>query len=310
MGRPLRVDYEGAIHHVMNRGTAQTALFRSDDDRRRFIDLVSGIERRFEVEVHALVLMTNHYHLLLRSQSGRLSEAMQWLEGVYVRSFNETHDRVGSLCQGRFSSSPVDDDRYLEQVATYIHRNPVDAGLVERSIDYRWSSLPSYAGRTRCPSWLHTSTVLQGRTGRSYLADVDRGDEEPELKVDVVAMLPAPGPSVASRAETARRLSAVDDLVATTFGVAVDEIHRCAQGRKNTPRQVAIALASDVAHVELTDVASRYGISGPSAVRAARSRVQNDAATGPIVTRLRSHLDLLRIVSDTETQEVGRGGER
>ena len=102
----------------------------------------------------AYCLMGNHYHLVLCTGGGRLSELMQHLNGVYTRSFNRRHGLVGHLLQGRFKSILVDSDRYLMAVCRYVELNPVRATLVARPEDWSWSSFRAHVGLADAPSWL------------------------------------------------------------------------------------------------------------------------------------------------------------
>ena len=103
MARPLRIDPPGAWHHVTGRGNGGERLFHADADRRRFLGLVSELPGRFGLEIHAFVLMDNHWHLLVRSVSGNLSEAVRWLLVTHAARHNLVHRRRGHLYQGRFS---------------------------------------------------------------------------------------------------------------------------------------------------------------------------------------------------------------
>jgi REP-associated tyrosine transposase len=104
MARPLRIEIAGAWYHVMNRGQRGTTLFRDDTDRHRFLGLVGELPERFGLEVHAFVLMDNHYHLLLRTGEANLSQAVRWLNVGYAVKFNWAHRCRGTVFQGRFKS--------------------------------------------------------------------------------------------------------------------------------------------------------------------------------------------------------------
>jgi putative transposase len=145
MTRPWRIEYEGAIYHVLSRGNERRDIFYDEQDRDIFLDLLGEIVRRFEIEIFAYVLMGNHYHFLLGIHQPNLSKAMQWLGVTYTRRFNLKHYRSGHLFQGRFKSMLIENDVYLMQLSCYIHRNPLRAGLVNRLADYSWSSYPAYA---------------------------------------------------------------------------------------------------------------------------------------------------------------------
>jgi len=126
---------------------------------------------RFQLEMHAYVLMSNHDHLLLHTQDAILSRAIQWMGVNYFVWFNRRHERSGHLFQGRFKSFPLQDDRYFLAMCFYIHGNPLRAGIVKKLSDYRWSSYPAYADKRSQPPWLTTDLVLgmHGGSRRNFL---------------------------------------------------------------------------------------------------------------------------------------------
>ena len=181
MARPLRIERRGGRFHVAARGNERKAVFRDDTDRFHFLELPSQLGERFGVRVHAYVLMDNHYHLLLETPEGNLSRAMHWVNGGYSVWFNRRHRRNGHLLQGRFGAFAVEEDGGWQELARYVHLNPVrvarlgldksaraasQAGLpcgpapelvAERLgalRGFRWSSYPGYAGYTRSLSWV------------------------------------------------------------------------------------------------------------------------------------------------------------
>ena len=160
MARPLRIVFPGAWYHVTNRGLERRAIFRSVVDDDRFFELIAQVSVRFEVEVHAFCLMGNHYHLLVRTPRGNLSDAMRHLDGVYTQRFNRAHRRDGPLFRGRFACVLVQADRHLVCAARYIHLNPVEARIVDRPEDWLRSSYRAYVDPRHAPSWLHTRVVL------------------------------------------------------------------------------------------------------------------------------------------------------
>ncbi len=160
MARPLRLDHPHTFYHVLSRGNERKKIFRGEDDCARFIDTLRRMVERFGIEVHAFVLMGNHYHLLLRTKQANLSRAIQWLGGTYSVWFNRRHKRSGHLFQGRFKSFVIGDDRYFAAMCLYIHRNPLRAGLVKNLLDYPWSSFPCYMNRRKKVPWLTTSLIL------------------------------------------------------------------------------------------------------------------------------------------------------
>jgi len=160
MARPWRIEFEGALYHILSRGNQGQDIFSSDIDRHLFLDTFGEMADRYDIDLFAYVLMDNHYHLLLKTHQANLSKAMQWFGTAYTRRFNITHNRSGHLFQGRFKSFIVQNDAYLNQLSWYIHRNPLRAGIVQRLADYRWSSYPVYAYRKTAPVWLKTGLIL------------------------------------------------------------------------------------------------------------------------------------------------------
>jgi len=160
MARPWRIEYEGAYYHVLSRGNEGRDIFNDDKDRTLFIDTLGEVSDRFSVDIFAFVLISNHYHLLLRTNHANLSKAMQWLGVTYTRRFNNRHCRSGHLFQGRFKSIVVENDAYVVELSCYIHRNPLRAGIVKRLIDYKWSTYPVYAYGRKASDWLKTDLIL------------------------------------------------------------------------------------------------------------------------------------------------------
>lgn len=188
MARPLRLDYPNTFYHVLSRGNERRKIFRGEEDYARFIDMLRRVVERFGVEVHAFVLMGNHYHLLLRTKQANLSRAIQWLGVTYSVWFNRRHKRSGHLFQGRFKSFVIEDDRYFAAMSLYIHRNPLRAGLVKDLLDYPWSSFPLYLNVRRNVPWLTTSLILGMHDGnRRSLLEAHRqyGNDEKSLLNDL-----------------------------------------------------------------------------------------------------------------------------
>ena len=125
MARQWRIEYSGALYHVLSRGNGRQDTFLTDDDRVQFLDLLKEFSDRFGIEVYAYVLMGNHYHLLLKTPDANLSKGMQWFGTTYTRMFNLLNKRSGHLFQGRFKSIIIENETYLLRLSCYIHNNPV-----------------------------------------------------------------------------------------------------------------------------------------------------------------------------------------
>ena len=168
MPRKARVEYEGAIYHVMDRGNRLEEIYRDDRDREIYLKTLGEVCERCGWQVHAYVLMGNHYHLLLETPEANLSRGMRLLQGIYTIRHNARHRLRGHLFQGRYKAIVVDgeDATYFRTVGDYIHLNPVRARLLgesEQLESFRWSSFPAHVspGRKRVP-WLKSEWVLAG----------------------------------------------------------------------------------------------------------------------------------------------------
>ena len=166
MARQVRIEFPGAIYHVMNRGDHQEAIFRGDDDRRLFLKTLGEACEKTGWRIHAWVLMGNHYHMLLETPEPNLVFGMKWFHGTYTSRFNSRHKLFGHLFQGRYKALSVDNEgEHFETVSTYIHLNPLRAGLVrarEGALEnYAWSSYLDYLATARKrPEWLEVNRTL------------------------------------------------------------------------------------------------------------------------------------------------------
>lgn len=141
MARLPRICLPGIPQHVIQRGNNRQICFASEGDMAAFAHWLDKYSREYRVAVHAWVFMTNHVHLLVTPQtSSGVSTMMQSLGRQYVRYFNHTYRRTGTLWEGRYRSSPVEAETYLMVCQRYIELNPVRAGMVDDPGEYGWSS--------------------------------------------------------------------------------------------------------------------------------------------------------------------------
>jgi len=169
MARPLRIQYEDACYHVTCRGNARAVIFADDRDRQQFLALLARSSEIYQVEVLAFVLMSNHFHLIVRTPRANLQEFMRHFNISYTSYFNYTHDRVGHLFQGRYQSFLIDADSYLVEVSRYVHLNPVRIQkneslsikeMTRQLRDFSWSSYPDCIGSIPRYPWLTRGILL------------------------------------------------------------------------------------------------------------------------------------------------------
>lgn len=165
MGRPLRIEFEGALYHITARGNAKEDIFLSGADRRRFMEILKDYHEKLDATYHCFVLMNNHYHLLLETPRGNLISIMHGINTSYTGYFNRRYERVGHLFQGRYKAVIVEKESHLLEVSRYIHLNPIRAGICNRPEDYPWSSFKGYLHPKNRLEWVEYDWTL-GQFGR------------------------------------------------------------------------------------------------------------------------------------------------
>jgi REP element-mobilizing transposase RayT len=166
MPRKLRIEYPGAIYHVMSRGDGKGDIFLDDVDRQDFLKTLAEACGKTGFQVHAHCLMRNHFHLVVETPNGNLVAGMRWLLSAYTIRLNHRHKRFGHVFSGRYKALVVDGsgNGYLRTVCDYVHLNPVRAKLLgpeQRLLEYPWSSFGMYlAARAHRPQWLRVDRLL------------------------------------------------------------------------------------------------------------------------------------------------------
>ena len=165
MPRLARLVVPGMPLHITQRGVNRAAIFLDDEDRLHFRTVLHDALATHAIDLHAYVLMDNHVHLLATPRdSPSLGRAMRLSGQHYVRYFNHRHGRIGTLWQGRFKSSLVQEDRHLLQVIRYIELNPVRAAMVDAPEAHRWSSVHGHFGAQDPLLTRHPLVIATGRT--------------------------------------------------------------------------------------------------------------------------------------------------
>lgn len=317
MARPLRIEFPGALYHVISRGNERQSIVRDDADRQKRLDWLRRSVEVYGWRLHAFVLMSNHDHLFVETPEANLSAGMQHYNGGYTSYFNRRHRRAGHLFQGRFKGHLIEEQGYFLEVSRYIHLNPVRAKLVEVPQSWRWSSCPGYVDVRRRLDWVCYERVLGefGHRGeqarRSYRQFLRAGLERPPPSpfaeavggllvgtsefVDRIRRLIQDRPEdretpqlkqVRSRPE----LATIAAAVAAHFGV---EPNRWAVGRRSddAARAVAAYLARRRFGYPASETAAVLGYRDHSGIgRAVRRVEEGSAELQRTVQRLVRHL--------------------
>jgi len=187
MARKVRIEYKGAIYHVMSRGNRREKICLGDRDRAEFQRALAEVCTRTDWQIHAWVIMPNHFHLLVETPRANLVVGMKWLLGTYTMRFNRRHGLTGHLFAGRYKALPVDPagGDYLRTVADYIHLNPAKAKLFPTDQllrAYPWSSWSAYLSPPSSrPAWLRVDRVM-GEHGLSRDTPRTRRELEKHLE--------------------------------------------------------------------------------------------------------------------------------
>jgi len=292
MTRPLRIEYEDAYYHVMNRGRGRKWIFANDGYYEDYLRCLAEAHKRFGIEIHAYCLMGNHYHLLIKTPRGNLSRSMRHIDGVYTQRHNRRKHTDGPLFRGRYKSIVIDASAYLLQVSRYIHRNPIElkTPLVARLKDYRWSSYAAYTNKGEVPDWLNRDSVY-GELGsaqryRRYIDFVEQGNDvetrnfyqlksTPSILGNKFFKEQAYGQAQSLDLEVDKKglrqpvaIMKIVHAVAIHYKVPLKGILKAkrGKGRKNLPRWVAMKLCQEVGSAKLTDIAKVFQVNHYSTV--------------------------------------------
>lgn len=284
MARPVRIEYPGAVYHVITRGNNRQPIFKDDHDRGTYLEKLFFYCEQKEVELLCYCLLTNHVHLLLHTPQGKLSKMMQPFQTSYTVYFNRRHRHTGHVFEQRYKAFLVDRDNYLLQVSRYIHLNPVGAGMVERPQDYRWSSYSGYVKEGKIPG-LNRQLILdqfegKGRRGVSRYRDfveggLKRGEEWSKLAIFRQAFIG--DEDFAERAvKKVKKASLIQgcyslaDIVLTLCKVVKvqrDEVGRASkEARVQRAREILMYVARRYSKASLEEVVSYLGVRDLSTV--------------------------------------------
>ena len=195
MARKPRIEFAGALYHVINRGNYRQDLFSAPGTAQAFEKTLFEVSERCGWEVGAYCIMSNHYHLALATPKGNLVEGMHWLQSTFANRFNKFIRETGHVFQGRYKAILVEPGEHWTRVVSYIHLNPVRSGItsVVKLEEYPWSSFPKYLRKRNrspvlvCEDWLSQLDGLRDTAGgwrayRQHLQWVEEMDPEEKAK--------------------------------------------------------------------------------------------------------------------------------
>ena len=301
MSRPLRIHYPDAWYHVMNRGRRGEEIFTGKNDYTAFIELLKELVEDYNVKIAAYCLMPNDYHLLVQTPDANISRSMRHLNGVYTQRFNRIHLCDGQLFRGRYKCIIVDGDSYLLELLRYIHRNPLEAGIVEKLNKYSWSSHKGYLTAAKKWDWLHKNCILslfskrKAERIRRYQQFVSQETPEEINQIFDRKKLPAAIGSnlfvdkikemffsnktheeVPESRFLAPDVDRIVEEVCKYYKVPRDDILVSKRGHFNEPRNVAIYLIRCIRNDTLKGVGKVFGIDKNSTVGSVVERVKRE----------------------------------
>lgn len=309
MARPLRIEYPGALYHVTSRGNEKKDVFKSRRDREKFLTYLASATERYGAVIHAWCLMSNHYHLLLETPEGNLSQIMRHINGAYTIYFNVKRKRCGHLFQGRYKALLVAAEEYAAKLSRYIHLNPVRAGMVARPEEYEWSSYRQYIGLVKAPAWLRTGFILGGSSGqdaerayRQFVTDALGQEYESPLKGAVAATIVGSPDFVRkvsrqhlTERETDRNVPAVRKLSRPTLEEIIGTVEKEMGTAESLTRNVSILFCHRYSGARLREIGDRFGLSDAAVAQASRRlRVasEHDATVREMLDRVKGKLGL------------------
>ncbi len=313
MGRPLRIEYPGALYHITSRGNERKKIYLDEGDRLKFLAILEDYHDRYGILIHSYVLMDNHYHLILETPKGNLLKVMHGINGGYTGYFNRKYGRSGHLFQGRYKGILVDKDNYLVELSRYVHLNPVRVSMVKRPEEYKWSSYAGYIAEGKEVKWVEYAWVLSKfgsnvkRAREKYRAYVEEGLKEgiegtPLKAVQGQAVLGGEdfvekikrtlkGKELSSDIVERKRFMTLPNPgdvikeVAKAFGT--DEERLREKGRKdNTARKAAIYFVQRYSGLSNEEIGKRFGGIHFSAVSKASERLKRAMADDRKLARL------------------------
>jgi len=276
-------------------------VFRTDAQRETFLGLLGEVSETYQIEIHAYCLLSNQYHLLIRTPKSNLSESMRQLNSAYTQRYNASARNKGRLFRDRFKAVLIDPEHYIARVGRYIHLLPKSTHKTKALATYAWSSYPACAGKTKAPAWLHRTKVLnvaeKRLSAKQYMHFVEmESDKELAAFYGKKTLRSVLGSDDFIKAAKAGRLNnsrkrgvsvakspslrTIMQVVAKKFGVEYKMLFQEMRGRAggNTPRTVAMVIARTPGGYSLKAIAEALKVGDISTVSAATKRTKSRLA--------------------------------
>ena len=318
MSRPLRIEYPDAWYHVLNRGRRSENVFLNKKDYKSFLELLIESTELWNVRIAAYCLMPNHYHLLLQTPDANLSRCMRHINGIYTQRFNRLHQCDGQLFRGRYKSILIDVDSYLLQLMRYIHKNPLQGGLVDRLDAYGWSSHKAYISNAKKWDWLYKEFVLSmlsddkkhhRQAYREFLAEDDfteinkifEGEKFPSVlgserfinRIRDKFFDQKSHEEVPESRLLAPSRERIKRVVCETYRVDEEVLLKSKRGTFNEPRNVAIYLCRRLRADRLDEICQEFGMKRYSTASSVLERVKVHQSRD---RRFRKRVEELRLI--------------
>jgi REP element-mobilizing transposase RayT len=330
MARPLRIEFPGAIYHVMSRGNARQTIFRDEYDYQRLLDGLSVVVSRLGWDLICFVLMPNHFHMLVRTPQPNLSRGMQYLTSGFANWCGRRHRRPGHTFRGRFKSTLIEDESYFWTVSRYIHLNPVRGKrpLAAHPRDWAWSSYPGYHLRRHRVEWVAYDALYSAWSGEvggndpatAYRRFVEQGLMTAPANpfqsaahgwllgsVGFVERMRSSASEPRNRDEVpaSRRLASLEPAtvlaaVARYYGVDQDRFQE--RRSANMARDVAAWLARRRSSATLRELAPAFGLSHPDSVSNLVRRVDRALADSSKITHDIEMIERILTLAKTENR--------
>ena len=288
----------------MNRGRRGESVFLDKPDYVMFVELLKEVVDMYKVRVAAYCLIPNHYHLLIQTPGGDLARCMRHLNGIYTQRFNRAHHFDGQLFRGRYKSILVDGDSYLLELVRYIHRNPLEAGLVRELNKYVWSSHKGYLSNAKKWNWLHKSFILsffakdrkEGiKTYRKFVTketpeEINRifsqskfpsmlGSESFVNRMKETFFHKKRHDEIPESRKLAPEAEKIKKTICNAYGIEESSLFSSRRGVLNEPRNVAIFLLRRLRGEKLNDIGRQFGISKYSSVSSVIEKMKREMST-------------------------------